>query len=153
MHCGVRCSFGTRYSSGNSRLVDASEEDMRVEGTCRLKLTGPDGGRSTEAEALVSSSLKNDIFLSWVIMRELGVMPKDFPSIPADTCAATSRSCGVKDLVKEYEDVFGEDLSGGRCLRGTMKIHLKDGPITPKHVKYARRPPRKETTTSSTRRL
>ena len=93
------------------------------------------------AEALVSSSLQNDIFLSWYVMRELGVIPEDFPSIPTDTRAESARSCSVGEIMREYEDVFGEDLTGGRCLRGTMKIHLKDGPISPKHVKYARRPP------------
>ena len=88
--------------------------------------------RSVGVEMLVSSSLHNDIFMSWDVLRDLGVIPARFPEVPEEVCTQmVSGRHTVKTLMAEYADVFGEDLSGGRCLKGTMMVHLKDGPITP----------------------
>ena len=47
----------------------------------------------------------------------------------------------VESVLEEFADVFGEDLSGRRCLHGKTKVNIKEGPVTPKHVMGARRPP------------
>ena len=74
----------------------------------------------------------------------IGVVSKGFPSVRTGPRVHVFRAADVRDLnsiLERFQDAFGEDLSGVRCLCGGMKIHLKEGPIVPRNVKGARHPP------------
>ena len=76
-------------------------------------------------EALVTSALKGEIFLSSGVLIAFGVVPGDFPRINISAnqqrgCASTARELGT--VLEEFSDVFVEDLSGRRCLHGHMHI-------------------------------
>ena len=101
-------------------------------------------GSYIPTEALVTSAMKEKMFLSWGVLIAIGVVSEGFPRVTTGLWRHMARTVATRDLdsvIEKFADVFGEDLSGGRCLCGRMHIYLKDGPIVPHHVKGARRPP------------
>ena len=74
------------HKRDNISLSDASQNAMKLEGVCYLKVkpTMDNGrpnrnGKWTAIEALVSSSITDEVFLSWDALIELGVVPPSFP--------------------------------------------------------------------------
>jgi hypothetical protein len=95
---------------------------------------------------LISSDLRNDIYIGWQDLMTLRIINPEFPT---KVCAATTKkgssatkATTIEGLFKEFNEVFheGEVL---RTMKGPpMRIHLReDIPIIPKRVLTARKPP------------
>ena len=106
-------------------LRDASGGDMPVVGSSFLYIRPSEEngasnarGKFESAEALITTALKGEIFLSWGALQAFGVIPPDFPHPRSyqNVCSASSRE--LNTVLKEYQDVFGEDLSGGAVSEG-----------------------------------
>jgi hypothetical protein len=80
-------------------------------------------GKSTEVVALVSSSIANEVLLSWQDLQKLGVIDPDFPNIGAreavisvgySTIRTEQKARGVvAQMVEEFSSVFDEDNERG----------------------------------------
>ena len=72
--------------------------------------------------ALVSSSLQNEIFLSWSDLIKLGCIKSNFPEVESEgfvTKKTTTKEEVVEDpdimdLKEKYKNVFADNLEGGR---------------------------------------
>ena len=138
--------------ASNVVLTDASENMMSVEGKVRLsirpkKVNGKKNksGKFVEVECLVSSSLTEEMFLSWGDLIQLQVLPSHFPQVwttNADMSRKTHMESKIFDaVVNEFSEVLHDDLSDSRKMKGKlMHITLKSGDIKPCHVNGARKP-------------
>jgi hypothetical protein len=78
-------------------------------------------GRTTEVEALVSSSIEGEVLLSWQVLQQLGVINNFFPNVEikaavVSTTAQSTDICNERDakskltkMIKEFDRVFNED--------------------------------------------
>jgi hypothetical protein len=120
-------------------------------------------GRSMEVVALVSSSITNEVLLSWHTLKKIGVIPDDFPHVGVKAAAVTMLpvvgdvdACAGGDAVKTEQDArdaitrmieeFGSvfDEEGQlRAMKGEpMTIHKKkDVTIKPLHICTPRKTP------------
>ena len=103
-------------------------------------------GRTTEVEALVSSSIEGEVLLSWQVLQKLGVIKNDFPNIKvrAAIASATLYSNAIHNeqeawsevtrMIKEFDPVFiKEGLL--RTMKGDlMKIHIKPDGHSAEHM-------------------
>ena len=146
------------HKKDNLNLSDASDNKMEVEGIINLYLK-PElvngelntNGKMKRITALVSSSLEDEIFLSWSDLIKLGVIKSNFPAVETEnfiTKRTTTKEEVVEDpdvtaLKQKYKEVFAESLEGGRHMAGQeMHIYLKDNvDIKPCHISSARAPP------------
>ena len=119
-------------------LQDAKGENMKVEGTVKLfmrpKMVGgkPNKhGNTVRIEAIVSSSLQDEIFLGWQDLINLGVLPKNFPEVDAEVhkLNQTKQSDPIdliaKKILERNKDVFKEEMDENTKMKGKMTIHLK----------------------------
>ena len=83
----------------------------------------------------MSSSLEDEIFLSWSDLIKLGVIKSNFPQVETEnfvTRKTTTKEEVVEDsdvtaLKEKYKEVFAESLEGGHHMAGEeMHIHLKE---------------------------
>ena len=108
-------------------------------------------GHSAEVVALVSSSISNEVLLSWHTLKEIGVIPIGFPNIGMKAAAKTILPVvwdvlgtlnAVNQMIEEFNSVF--DNEGHlRAMKGEpMTIHMKeDIPIIPLHICNPRKTP------------
>ncbi len=136
-------------SNHDGSLYAANGERMQCEGTCKF-YAETDDGWCVRVDALVSSSLEDEILLSWHDLQALGVLPKHFPAV-SDTFRAVSEKMDfskvninddeqlVAALKAEYPDVLREDLEEGKFMTGPpMRIHLReDVPVVPTRITTA----------------
>jgi len=111
-------------------------------------------GRTTEVEALVSSSIEGEVLLSWQVLQQLGVINNSFPNIEikAAVVSTTVQSNDISNerdakskltkMIKEFDRVFNED-GPLRTMKGDpMKIHIKpDVKVIPLNVCTPRKTP------------
>ena len=114
------------------------------------------GSKLIKADALVTSHVKEKLFISWHDLRELAVIPKDFPlsscaylSLLDSNANAAGSPLAVLDaametIKKDFSDVLGDQLdfddAGMACP--PMKIHMRDDiDVKPINVKVARQVP------------
>ena len=97
-------------------------------------------GRTTEINALVSDAIRDEILLSWRVLKNLGVIDSTFPNVrhaPIRAAKATTASsfahietdAGAKleltNLMETYKQIFQID-GHLRTMRGEpMQIHMK----------------------------
>ena len=109
------------------------------------------GSKLIKADALVTSHVKEKLFISWHDLRELAVIPKDFPlsscaylSLLDSNANAAGSPLAVLDaametIKKDFSDVLGDQLdfdAGMACP--PMKIHMRDDvDVKPINVKVA----------------
>lgn len=92
------------------------------------------GEHSTTIDALVSSSIKGTILVSWHDLIALGVLRADFPA-QIRTCSAGNT---MHSIMQEYDDVFSNAV---KPMAGPpMVIHLTDN-VKPHRVMTARQVP------------
>ena len=113
-------------------------------------------GRSAEVIALVSSTLTEEVLLSWQILKKLGIIPDDFPEPEARAAVLTASSESnikaisngkeareaVTQLIEEFGSVFDEE-GPLRTMKGDpMRIHMKKNvTTTPLHICTPRKTP------------
>ena len=109
-------------------------------------------GKSTEVVALVSSSIADEVLLSWQDLQKLGVIDPDFPNIGAraavvsvgyDTVRMEQEAREVVTrMVEEFGSVFDEE-GPLRTMKGDpMRIHMKeDVKVIPLNITCPRKMP------------
>ena len=118
-------------------------------------------GRSMEVVALVSSSITNEVLLSWHTLKKIGVIPEDFPHVGVKAAAvsmlpvvenARAGDGAVKTeqdargaitwMIEEFGSVFEEE-GQLRAMKGEpTTIHMKkDVTIKPLHICTPRKTP------------
>ena len=147
-----RCDLRIDY--GKKKIIkDAQHNRMDCTGTTTFLAEYE--GNSTEVMALVSKSITNECLLGWRALQRLKILPENFPhaivkAVKADedgkeeTKMKTGIEPGkeIQEMVDgEYSDVFYTSGELKPMKGGTMKIHLKEGPIKPLHIYTARKIP------------
>ena len=124
----------------NSTLKIRAVNAQRLDNSGSVTFTLRYQGRSTEVNALVSDAIKDEILLSWRVLKDLGVIDNTFPDIQNTAVRAATTTTmnefahvkteaeaksAVKNLMGEYKPVF--KINGHlRTMRGEpMKIHFK----------------------------
>ena len=121
--------------STDVQLTNASNESMKCEGRVPIRIN------SIPAMALVSSLLHNDILLSLKDMMKLGIVSKDFPSLPVRiTKTENDFETVIESICKEFDDVISDTLNKEPMAGPEMTIHLMEGAI-PTKVTTARKTP------------
>ena len=135
--------------TANGMVVDTrSKKTIRAVNGIAMNCTGSVvfqvafEGHKTDVLALVTSSLREEILLSWRTLQRLGIIREDFPHvvIKAKSVSMTPKE-RLKCLMEEHSSVFevGEEL---KTMKGEpMHIHLKDEPIRPLHICNPRKTP------------
>merc|ERR1711867_308818 len=65
-------------NSGGYKLSDAQNADIKIVGTCKLRLQCP-GGLWRTIVAMVTSKLSDSLLLSWSTQKFLGILPQSWP--------------------------------------------------------------------------
>ena len=118
---------GMKLYSTAIKLKNASNNAMKCEGGTPIKING------ISTMALVSSALKNEILLSLKDMKKLGIVGKNFASLPVRITKADSGFQVIVDsFCKEYKDVVSDILSKKPMTGPDMTIHLKENAIPTK---------------------
>ena len=130
------------------RLSNASGKRMNVRGATKFQISY--GPSSITINALVSEDLRgSDMLLSCHSMRDLGMLPPNFPSPLSDVSKAnatssTNESAKEKELIlEEFKDILVDTLDegAGPMLGKPMDIELVDGKIKPLCINTARKTP------------
>ena len=149
-------------------IIAADGLEMKCEGSTKLEIHYEH--MTVRVTALVSSTLKDEVIVSWHDLVELGVLPKEFPRpvcsqiiIPQSDIKAAAevllagKSSDVgplvtspdgvltlDELMNEYSDVLSNTLEGRKkdIVGGPMTIHLTDEPIRPNHITKTKPIPR-----------
>ena len=79
---------GMRFNP-DSNLKIRAVNAQRLDNSGSVTLTLRSQGRSTEVNALVSDAIKDEILLSWRVLKNLGVIDNTFPNIK-DTAIRTT---------------------------------------------------------------
>ena len=134
-----------KYRKTKESLIAANGERMRCEGSIKVRMSAPEGG-DVCVDAIISSSLKDEILISWHDLQKMGILSADFPAVVSkvsvseeDAPEMTSEEL-LESLKEEFVDVLCDDLPEGKVLDGPpMKIHLRtDKEIKPKRCYTAR---------------
>ena len=140
-------STGMRADTSMKKKIKAVN-DQKLECSGTVTFTATYEGRSTVVSALVSSSIQNEVLLSWKALVELGIIPNSFPHVEARAAGVSTSTpmtlemavASVKTMIGSFDDVF--DTEGTlRTMKGKpMVIEMKDdAPIKPVHVCSPRR--------------
>ena len=135
------------------RLRAANGSVVPLDGHILLFISS--GTKLIRADALVTSYVKEKLFISWHDLRELAVIPRDFPLsscaylsiLDSDSCTSGTPSAvldsAMEVIKKDFSDVLGDKLefdTGMACP--PMKIHMRDDlTVKPINVKVARQVP------------
>ena len=88
-------------NSSGYRLSDAQNADIKIVGTCKLRIQRP-GGQWKTIVAMVTSKLSDSLLLSWSTQKFLGILPQSWPhELHVRSVSVGPRKlCGVPDPVK-----------------------------------------------------
>ena len=116
------------------RLINASRDKMVVQGGVKMTLTV--GGHETTTVVQVTTSLKEGVLICLQDLKNLGVVPHDFPRPQYSGSVNTVKpdeTEAINDLLKEYSDVLKTNGDKFPPMKGKpMTIHLReDVEITP----------------------
>ena len=78
-------------NSSGYKLTDAQNADIKIVGTCKLRIQRP-GGKWRSVVAIVTSKLSYSLLLSWNTQKFLGILPMGWPH------ELYARSVGPKKL-------------------------------------------------------
>ena len=129
-------------------LTDAQGRHMDVSGLTFISIRPKniDGDLNKEGEystipCLISSTLKNEMFLSWRDLQRIGSISRHFPEVwsneaswtenratmTAKDRARTTRIAPEIDAIfEDFAEVFAEDLAGGKHMERQMDITLDE---------------------------
>ena len=169
---------GIKYDkNAKVSLTDASGQNMSVFGIATIRVkpkthkdkrwSAKDG---TVVKAIVTDSIKDEIFLAWKDLINIGVISRNFPTpqsyddIPDLTeddesddeddddegedyakinkSRKSTGSSKIHDLLNKYNDIFTDKLDTNKKLKGESKIYLREDGTEPYHATTARRPAR-----------
>ena len=147
-------------------LTDAQGRRMDVSGLAHILIRPKNingdlnkEGEYTAIPCLISDTLKNKMFLSWRDLQKIGSISPHFPEIwskeawwtsdrasmmTEDRAKTTRIHPKIDAIFEEFDEVFVEDLRGGRHMEREMDIVLDEEIAKHKRGRYgtdARRPP------------
>jgi len=147
-------------------LTDAQGHRMDVSGLARILIRPKNingdlnvEGEYTNIPCLISDTLKNEMFLSWRDLQRIGSISPHFPEVwtkealwtssratmtTEDRARNTRLHPKIEAVFEEFDEVFAEDLRGGRHMEREMDIVLDEDIAKYKRGHYgtdARRPP------------
>ncbi|MCP4200122.1 MAG: hypothetical protein GY762_23515, partial [Proteobacteria bacterium] len=122
--------------------------DQKLECSGTATFTAKYEGRTAVVSALVSSSIQDEILLSWKELVELGVIPTSFPHVETRAVNATTYNPPIVDatiirtktMIDSFDDVFGE-VDTPRTIKKRPGINGKDVTIKPVNVCSPRKTP------------
>jgi hypothetical protein len=120
-------------------LFNASGQPMKVKGRLWCQVSYGVTGKSHKVDALVTSSMKDEILISWHDLEALRAVSLvlEVKTAPIDQVALQ----GKMDTLKEkYIDVLSDKLAELPMVGPPMKVHMKAGAI-PKKIWSAKQPP------------
>ena len=135
-------------NSSGYRLSDAQNADIKIVGTCKLRIQRP-GGQWKTIVAMVTSKLSDSLLLSWSTQKFLGILPQGWPhelhvrsvSVgPRKLCGEPDPvkvevpdwppphfSTKMKNLCEQFSDVLVDELkSGQKMYCPPMDVRLKE---------------------------
>jgi len=133
MALDVAKRFGINVTPTRQTLYAADNRRLNCEGRATIKID------QTKIKFLLSSSIKNDVLLSWHDLVKLGVLPADFPNHKRFPTGKVSRVCDKTDLSEEirklksdFADVLTDKLPANPIVGPPMTIELdQTRPIKP----------------------
>ena len=97
-------------------------------------------GPEAMIEAVISGDAEDLILISWHDLQNLGVIPRNFPSVLRYT--EEQRTQAITALRNQFRDVLGASLDENKFMKGPpMHIHLTDARIRPKQQTCVRQIP------------
>ena len=140
----------------NLRCIAANAATMNCPGEVTLKAVSDDGIETT-IDALVSSDVSDEIFVSWHDLVALQILPANFPraissSLPGEggsgltavdarvAALSTQADTLFQQLKDDFADVLSNTLKPTPINAPPMKIRLKAG-ATPKKILYTKQVP------------
>ncbi len=149
MAANVAYRHGVRLSdAGGASLSAANGEPLVIVG--RVAADAKQGDVRKRIDFWVTSSIRDEILISWVDLKRLGAISEQFPQ--ANVTAAITNSCHETDsqlaaalqnkLINKYQHVLRDDLPKEPMAGPPMKIHLKpDNNVKPCRILTARQVP------------
>jgi hypothetical protein len=124
----------------NDTLYAANDTELICNGSTKISVTYA-GSHKIQIDALVTSSIKNDVFIGWHDLIALGVLSKTFPHF-LGSINNTIESDSLEKIQKDYQDVLNDKLMHKHLSGPPMHIHVRDDIIVkPKKVLTARQIP------------
>ena len=129
------------FQPSNDRLFAANDEEMACEGKVTLRING------VKIIFIVSSSMKEEMLISWHDLVNLGILPADFPSVLPKPQVKSFKSCHVKSssqielkamldpILDNFPDVLSDTLPDRPMFGKEMTIEIDSSKnVTPRKV-------------------
>jgi hypothetical protein len=136
--------YGIKWEPTTSSLVMADDSAMDTTGRVKLRV---ESHSNHEINGLVSADLSNEILISWHDLKNMGILPPEFPD-KISRCKKTSEDihdfdASIADIKKEYADVLDDHLGPEQHMSGPpMTIKLRtDVEVKPCRMLTARKIP------------
>ena len=104
-----------RTGNRNTKKKIRAVNDQKLECSGTATFTAKYEGRTAVVSALVSSSIQDEILLSWKELVKLGVIPTSFPHVETKAKNATTYSPPIegatsktKRMIDSFDDIFFE---------------------------------------------
>ena len=123
----------------NEKLYCANNQAMNCEGNIQVTIRHKD--KEAQVDAIVSSSMDQEVLISWQDLQKLGIISDDFPNVVHATSARALGQNSLDQIKAEFKDVLSDTLKSTPMAGPQMKIFLKDGQIIPRHVITAKQIP------------
>jgi hypothetical protein len=137
-HDLVKKSGITTMRKTDELLYDASKNRMKVEGRIWILVRYEHTGESLLADALVTSSMKEEILISWHDMDALGVAKLNLANMATGDHAELDQK--METVKESYQDILSDKLAEKPMEGPPMTIHMKPDAI-PKKIWTAKQPP------------
>ena len=86
-------------NSSGYKLTDAQNADIKIVGTCKLRIQRP-GGKWRSVVAIVTQKLSDSLLLSWNTQKFLGILPMGWPHELYARSVGPRKLCGEPDPIK-----------------------------------------------------
>jgi len=130
MHNSIAQSYGIKPKpAGKAFLTLGDDRKILCEGNASISIIYQ--GARISTTALISSSVKKDIFVGWHDLQALGILSPRFPDrITSQESHFALTDSSLEELFKKFPDVFNEGQL--QPMRGpAMQIYLKDDLVKP----------------------
>jgi len=125
----------------NTKKKIRAVNDQKLECSGTATFTAKYEGRTAVVSALVSSSIQDEILLSWKELVKLGVIPTSFPHVETKAKNATTYSPPIegatsktKRMIDSFDDIFGEFDTPKSITRSGTKGKGGDAIVKPVNV-------------------
>jgi hypothetical protein len=124
----------------NTKKKIRAVNDQKLECSGTATFTAKYEGRTAIVSALVSSSIQDEILLSWKELVNLGVIPTSFPHVKAEAKSVTysppveGAASKTKSMIDSFDDVFDDFNTPESTTRRGTKRKGDDAVVKPVNV-------------------